>query len=180
MLKALEDVLQAEIAAINSYFIHAKLLANWGYTKLSTKAYEESMDEMRHTEQLVDRIVYFDAIPNLNKIGRVKVGKTVREQFELALDLETGQVGRINARDRDLQRRQRRRHPPRARADGHRRRGVDRLARDPARGARGARRQRLPRPAARLTAGSQHPRSPESGAERVTSSHSPGVEPHDD
>ena len=76
VLKALEDVLQAEIAAINSYFIHAKLLANWGYGKLSTKAYEESMDEMRHTEQLVDRIVYFDAIPNLNKIGRVKVGSS--------------------------------------------------------------------------------------------------------
>ena len=81
VMKALEDVLQAEIAAINTYFIHAKLLANWGYTKLATKAYEESMDEMRHTEQLVDRIVYFDGIPNLNKIGRVKVGKTVREQF---------------------------------------------------------------------------------------------------
>lgn len=96
VLKALEDVLQAEIAAINSYFIHAKLLGNWGYAKLSTKAYEESMDEMRHTEQLVDRIVYFDAIPNLNKIGRVKVGKTVRGQFELALDLETAQVARIN------------------------------------------------------------------------------------
>ena len=70
VLKALEDVLQAEMAAINSYFIHA--------------------------EQLIDRIVYFDAIPNLNKIGRIKVGKTVREQFELALDLETLQVGRIN------------------------------------------------------------------------------------
>ena len=96
VLRALEDVLQAEIAAINSYFIHAKLLGNWGYAKLSTKAYEESMDEMRHTEQLVDRIVYFDAIPNLNKIGRVKVGKTVRGQFELALDLETAQVERIN------------------------------------------------------------------------------------
>ena len=96
VLKALEDVLQAEIAAINSYFIHAKLLRNWGYEKLSTKAYEESMDEMRHTEQPVDRIVYFDAIPNLNKIGRVKVGKTVRGQFELALDLETAQVARIN------------------------------------------------------------------------------------
>ena len=97
VLKALEDVLQAEIAAINSYFIHAKLLGNWGYTRLSTKAYDESMDEMRHTEQLVDRIVYFDAIPNLNKIGRVRVGKTVREQFELALELETAQVARINA-----------------------------------------------------------------------------------
>jgi len=97
VMKALEDILQAEIAAINTYFIHAKLLSNWGYTKLGAKAYEESMDEMRHTEQLVDRIVYFDEIPNLNKIGRVKVGKTVREQFGLALELETAQVERINA-----------------------------------------------------------------------------------
>ena len=96
VMKALEDVLQAELAAINTYFIHAKVLANWGYTKLASKAYEESMDEMRHTEQLVDRIIYFDEIPNLNKIGRVKVGKTVREQFGLALDLETQQVERIN------------------------------------------------------------------------------------
>jgi bacterioferritin len=96
VMKALEDVLQAEIAAINTYFIHAKLLGNWGYEKLATKVYEESMDEMRHTEQLVDRIVYFDGIPNLNKIGRVRVGKTVREQFGLALELETAQVERLN------------------------------------------------------------------------------------
>jgi bacterioferritin len=96
VMKALEDVLQAELAAINTYFIHAKLMANWGYTKLATKTYEESMDEMRHAEQLVDRIVYFDGIPNLNKIGRVKVGKDVPEQFELALGLETGQLERIN------------------------------------------------------------------------------------
>jgi bacterioferritin len=97
VMKALEDVLQAEIAAINTYFIHAKLLANWGYEKLATKTYSESMDEMRHTEQLVDRIVYFDGIPNLNKIGRVRVGKTVREQFGLALELETAQVERLNS-----------------------------------------------------------------------------------
>jgi bacterioferritin len=96
VMKALEDVLQAELAAINTYFIHAKLMANWGYTKLATKTYEESMDEMRHAEQLVDRIVYFDGIPNLNKIGRVKVGASVPEQLELALGLEIGQLERIN------------------------------------------------------------------------------------
>jgi bacterioferritin len=96
VMKALEDVLQAELAAINTYFIHAKLMANWGYAKLASKTYEESMDEMKHAEQLVDRIVYFDGIPNLNKIGRVKVGASVPEQFELALGLETGQLERIN------------------------------------------------------------------------------------
>jgi bacterioferritin len=97
VMKALEDVLQAELAAINTYFIHAKLMANWGYEKLASKTYQESMDEMKHAEQLVDRIVYFDGIPNLNKIGRVKVGKDVPEQFELALGLEVGQLERINA-----------------------------------------------------------------------------------
>ena len=96
VMKALEDVLQAELAAINTYFIHAKLMANWGFEKLASKTYQESMDEMKHAEQLVDRIVYFDGIPNLNKIGRVKVGKDVPEQFELALGLETGQLERIN------------------------------------------------------------------------------------
>jgi bacterioferritin len=96
VMKALEDVLQAELAAINTYFIHAKLMANWGYEKLASKTYQESMDEMKHAEQLVDRIVYFDGIPNLNKIGRVKVGKDVPEQFELALGLETSQLERIN------------------------------------------------------------------------------------
>jgi bacterioferritin len=96
VMKALEDVLQAELAAINTYFIHAKLMANWGYAKLASKTYEESMDEMKHAEQLVDRIVYFDGIPNLNKIGRVKVGASVPEQFERALGLETGQLERIN------------------------------------------------------------------------------------
>ena len=81
---------------IATTIIHAKLMANWGYEKLAEKTYAESMDEMKHAEQLVDRIVYFDGIPNLNKIGRVKVGKDVPEQFELALGLETGQLERIN------------------------------------------------------------------------------------
>jgi bacterioferritin len=96
VMKALEDVLQAELAALNTYFVHAKLLANWGYEKLAAHTYQESMDEMRHTEQLVDRIIYFDGVPNLNKMGRVRVGKTVREQFGLALELEVSQVERIN------------------------------------------------------------------------------------
>lgn len=97
VLDGLEDILQAELAAINTYFVHAKLQANWGYERLAKKAYDESIDEMRHAESLVDRIVYFDRVPNLNKLGRVRVGATVREQFEITLDLEKVQVARINA-----------------------------------------------------------------------------------
>lgn len=96
VLVGLEDILQAELGAISTYFVHAKLQANWGYTRLSEKAYQESMDEMKHAESLVDRVVYFDRVPNLNKIGRIRIGASVREQFELALDLEKAQVARIN------------------------------------------------------------------------------------
>ena len=96
VLEGLEDILQAELGAISTYFVHAKLQANWGYTRLSEQAYQESMDEMKHAESLVDRIVYFDRVPNLNKIGRVRIGASVREQFDIALDLEKVQVARIN------------------------------------------------------------------------------------
>ena len=85
VIEFLNEQLTAELTAINQYFLHAKMQENWGFTVLAKHTRAESMDEMRHTEQLVDRIVYFDAIPNLNKIGRVKVGETVRGQFELAL-----------------------------------------------------------------------------------------------
>lgn len=96
VLDALEDVLQAELAAINTYLVNAKLQSNWGYTMLAEKTYHESIDEMKHAETLVDRIVYFDRVPNLNKLGRVRIGPSVREQFEIALDLEKAQVSRIN------------------------------------------------------------------------------------
>jgi bacterioferritin len=96
ILKALEDVLQAELAAVNTYFVQSKLQANWGYERLATKIMEESLSEMRHADTLVDRIVYFDAIPNLSKIGRVRIGDSVREQLTIALELEVAQVDRLN------------------------------------------------------------------------------------
>jgi bacterioferritin len=96
VMKALEDILAAELAAVNTYFIQAKLQENWGYARLAKHTYDESLAEMRHAEKLVDRIVYFDGIPNLNKIGRVRVGETVREQMVIDLELEVGQVTRLN------------------------------------------------------------------------------------
>jgi bacterioferritin len=96
VMKALEDILQAELAAVNTYFIQAKLQDNWGYARLAEHIYKESISEMHHAEKLVDRIVYFDAIPNLNKIGRVRIGESVREQLAIDLELEVGQVQRLN------------------------------------------------------------------------------------
>lgn len=96
MMKALEEVLAAEIAALNTYFVTAKLLDNWGYVRIAKKIYDESISEMKHAETLCDRIVYFDGTPNLAKMGRIRIGKTVVEQLEIALDLEVGQVNRLN------------------------------------------------------------------------------------
>ena len=64
------------------------LLENWGFPPLAKKAYDESMGEMRHAQNLIDRIIYLDAMPNLQKMGRVRAGSTVKEQFEQGLDLE--------------------------------------------------------------------------------------------
>jgi bacterioferritin len=96
VMKALEDILAAELAAVNTYFIQAKLQQNWGYERLGKHTYDESIAELKHAEKLVDRIVYFDGIPNLNKIGRVRVGESVAEQLQIDLELEQGQVARLN------------------------------------------------------------------------------------
>lgn len=96
IMKALEEVLAAEIAALNTYFVDAKLLANWGYPRIAKKIYDESISEMKHAESLCDRIIYFDGVPNLAKMGRIKIGKSVGEQLQIALELEIGQVERLN------------------------------------------------------------------------------------
>ena len=95
IMSALDDLLAAELCAINTYFVNAKLVGNWGFRAIEKKFYDESMTEMRHAETLVDRIIYLDGVPNLNKLGRVKPGKNVKEQFTVALDLEVGQCERL-------------------------------------------------------------------------------------
>jgi bacterioferritin len=92
ILKLLGDLLAAELAAVNTYFVDGKLRADWGYPELAKKAYDESMGEMRHAERLIERIIYFDDVPNLQRLGRVKAGATVTEQFENELEIERGTV----------------------------------------------------------------------------------------
>jgi bacterioferritin len=95
IVKMLGDLLASELAAINTYFVDAKLRANWGFPELAKKAYDESMGEMRHAERLVERLVYFDEVPNLQRLGRVKAGATVTEQFENQLEIERATVTAI-------------------------------------------------------------------------------------
>jgi len=96
VIESLNEVLTAELTAINQYFIHAKMCGNWGYSKLASKVRAESIDEMKHADQLIDRILFFDGIPNLQRYNKVTVGETVQEQFRLDLQLEYEAIARLN------------------------------------------------------------------------------------
>jgi len=96
IIEFLNEALTAELTAINQYFIHAKMNENWGYERLAKKIYDESLDEMRDAEKLVERILYLEGVPNLQRLGPVGVGETVPEQFELDLATEVAAVERYN------------------------------------------------------------------------------------
>ena len=96
VIELLNEVLTAELTAINQYFIHAKMCENWGYEKLAKKTYDESIDEMRDAEKVIERILYLDGVPNLQRLGSVRVGETVPEQHQLGLELEIDAIERYN------------------------------------------------------------------------------------
>ena len=96
VIKVLGDVLAAELTAINQYFVHYKLCEGWGYKKLAAKKKEESIEEMRDAEAIMDRILYFDGIPNMQRMNPVKVGEDPVEQHRVDLALEVEAVARLN------------------------------------------------------------------------------------
>ncbi len=95
IVAALNEVLEGELAAINQYFLHAKMLQNWGYDRLYKKVWDESIDEMKHADVLIERILYLDGIPNVQKIGRVRIGETVEEMFQADIALEEQAIPRL-------------------------------------------------------------------------------------
>src|SRR5262245_30881843 len=88
IIELLNEVLTGELTAINQYFVHAKMCGNWGFKRLEDKVREESIEEMKHAEALVERILFLDGTPNLQRLGNLLVGETVPEQFERDLQLE--------------------------------------------------------------------------------------------
>ena len=96
VLEFLNEVLTAELPAINQYFIDSKMMANWGYQRLADKVRADSIDEMGDAEKLIDRILYLDGVPNLQRLGSVRVGETVPEKLRLALQVETEAIERLN------------------------------------------------------------------------------------
>jgi len=96
VLTLLNQLLTNELTAINQYFIHAKMCENWGYDRLAAKLREESIDEMRHADLVISRILFLDGVPNLQRYGKLQVGETVKEQFESDRGLEYNAIAFLN------------------------------------------------------------------------------------
>ena len=96
ILELLNEVLTSELTAINQYFIHAKMLDNFGYKRLASKKREESIEEMKHADEVIERILYLDGVPNMQRLFPVKVGEEPVEMHKLDLQLEVDAVGRLN------------------------------------------------------------------------------------
>lgn len=88
MIKHLNKALYNELIAINQYFLHSRMFKDRGLLKLAEKEYEESIDEMKHADQLIDRILYLEGLPNLQSLGKLLIGEHTREMLECDLRLE--------------------------------------------------------------------------------------------
>src|ERR1700733_12588133 len=88
VIAALNEALREELLAINQYFLHAEMCENWNYVKLSAHIKKESIDEMKHAEALIERILFLDGTPNLTEPMSLKIGSNVKEQLESDLKLE--------------------------------------------------------------------------------------------
>lgn len=95
VLKLLNEQLTGELTAINQYFLHAKMQDNWGFTEIAKHTRSESMEEMVHAERITDRILLLDGLPNYQRIGSLRIGQTLREQFESDLAIELEVVARL-------------------------------------------------------------------------------------
>jgi bacterioferritin len=97
VLKVLNEVLKAELTAINQYFLHAEMCENWGYEKLAKHTRKESIEEMQHAEKLMERILMLDGSPNMTDYFKINIGQSVKQQYQHDVNLEYEAVKRLNA-----------------------------------------------------------------------------------
>ncbi len=97
VLELLNEVLTAELTAVNQYFLDAKMFDNWGYQRLAERFRSESIDEMKDADRLIDRLLYLEGHPNLQRLGAIRTGEEPAEKLSLALALEQEAIARLNA-----------------------------------------------------------------------------------
>lgn len=96
IIQALNEILTAELTAINQYFVHYKMCENWGYKRLAKAKYDESIGEMKDAEEIIARILYLEGTPNMQRLNPVRVGEDALEQNRLDLEMERDAVERYN------------------------------------------------------------------------------------
>ncbi len=88
VISALNDVLTKELTAINQYFLHSRMLKDWGISKFASAEYHASIDEMKHADSIIQRILFMEGLPNVQKLGRVRIGQNVEEIIKYDLEVE--------------------------------------------------------------------------------------------
>jgi len=96
VVRVLNEVLTAELTSVNQYFVDAKMFANWGYGKLAGHFHEESIDEMKDADVLIERILFLDGVPNVQRLSPVRIGENLTEKLEAAKVLEVEAIARLN------------------------------------------------------------------------------------
>jgi bacterioferritin len=96
VINLLNTVLTGELTAVNQYFLHAKMCENWGYHRLAERIRKESIDEMKHADKLIERILFLEGVPNVQRLGKINIGQKVPEQLQLDLAVEMEAVPRLN------------------------------------------------------------------------------------
>ena len=97
VIALLNEVLTAELTAVNQYFIHSMMCRNWRYKRLAEHSRAESVEEMKHAQDLIERILYLEGVPNMQRYFKIQVGQTVPEQHAFDLEVERAAVKRLNA-----------------------------------------------------------------------------------